>query len=224
TPTTSSTVYTGPITVSASETVEAMAAESGFFNSNVSTAVYTITSSAATPVITPGTGTYTSAQTVTITDGTTGASIYYTLDGSQPTTSSTQYTASFSVSATTTVKAIATAANYSTSATATSVITIQSSSGAGLFLVHAGGGQYTDSLGQVWSADNSFTGGSTASTTSSIQNTSDPALYQTERYGQFSYNSTVPNGDYTVLLKFAEMYFTTSGQRVFNGPITGTPV
>src|SRR5437762_1146031 len=126
TPTTSSTVYTGPITVSTSETVEAMAAESGFFNSNVSTAVYTITSSAATPVITPGTGTYTSAQTVTITDGTTGASIYYTLDGSQPTTTSTQYTASFKVSTTTTVKAIATATNFTTSATATSVITIQS--------------------------------------------------------------------------------------------------
>ena len=125
TPTTSSTVYTGPITVSTSETVEAMAAESGFFNSNVSTAVYTITSSAATPVITPGTGTYTSAQTVTITDGTTGASIYYTLDGSQPTTTSTQYTASFTVSATTTVKAIATATNFTTSATATSVITIR---------------------------------------------------------------------------------------------------
>src|SRR5207245_7386970 len=104
-----------------------------FSNSNVSTVVYTITLPAATPVIMPGTGTFTTAQTVSITDGTAGATIYYTLDDSQPTTSSTQYTASFSVSATTTVKAIATAANYSTSATATSVITIQSSSGAGLF-------------------------------------------------------------------------------------------
>src|SRR5438132_4470294 len=126
TPTTSSTVYTGPITVSTSETVEAIAAESGFFNSNVSTAAYTITPPAATPVITPGTGTFTTAQTVTITDGTTGAKIYYTLGGSQPTTTATQYTASFTVSATTTVKAIATATNLPTSATATSVITIQS--------------------------------------------------------------------------------------------------
>src|SRR5438132_2233816 len=125
TPTTSSTVYTGPITVSTSETVEAMAAESGYFNSNVSAAAYTITPPAATPVITPRTGTYTSAQTVTITDGTTGAKIYYTLGGSQPTTTATQYTASFTVSATTTVKAIATATNLPTSATATSVITIQ---------------------------------------------------------------------------------------------------
>jgi Legume lectin domain/Chitobiase/beta-hexosaminidase C-terminal domain len=81
---------------------------------------------AATPVISPTTGTYSSAQTVTITDATSGATIYYTTDGSQPTTSSTQYTGSFTVSSTTTVKAIATAPNFTQSATATSVITIQS--------------------------------------------------------------------------------------------------
>ena len=51
-----------------------------------------------------------------------------------------------------------------------------------------------------------------------------PALYQTEPYGAFSYNFTVPNGNYTVLLKFAEIYFTTAGQRVFNVSINGTPV
>src|SRR6202011_6137559 len=93
-----------------------------------------------------------------------------------------------------------------------------------LFLVHAGGVQYTDMLGQVWSADNSFTGGSEASTTSTIQNTSDPALYQTERYGQFTYNFAVPNGNYTVLLKFAEIYWTQAGQRIFNVSINGNPV
>jgi hypothetical protein len=224
TPTTASAPYSGPITVNASETVEARAAESGYFNSNVSTATYTITPPAATPVITPGTGTYSTGQTVTITDGTSGAAIYYTLDGSQPTTSSTKYIGSFPVSASTSVKAIATAANFATSATATSVITIQGSSGAGLFLVHAGGGQYTDTLGQVWSADNSFSGGDSGNTTSSIQNTSDAALYQTERWGQFSYNFTVPNGNYTVLLKFAEIYWTKVGQRVFNVSINGTPV
>jgi len=81
---------------------------------------------AATPVISPATGTFTSAQTVTITDGTASSTIYYTLDGSQPTNSSTQYTGAFTVSTTTTVKAIATAPNLTQSAMATSTITIQS--------------------------------------------------------------------------------------------------
>jgi hypothetical protein len=80
---------------------------------------------AATPVITPSSGTYTSAQTVSITDGTSGATIYYTVDGSQPTTSSNQYTGTFPVNTTTTVKAIATAPTFSTSAMATSTIAIQ---------------------------------------------------------------------------------------------------
>jgi len=62
---------------------------------------------------------------VTITDATSGSTIFYTLNGSQPTTSSAQYTGAFAVNTTTTVKAIATAPNFAQSATATSVITIQ---------------------------------------------------------------------------------------------------
>ena len=46
-------------------------------------------------------------------------------------------------------------------------------------LVHAGGGAYTDSLGQTWSADTGFSGGNVYSTTSPINNTPDPTLYQT---------------------------------------------
>jgi hypothetical protein len=34
----------------------------------------------------------------------------------------------------------------------------------------------------------------------------------------------VPNGNYTVLLKFAEIYFTKAGQRIFNVAINGTQV
>jgi hypothetical protein len=118
--------YTAPISVTASETINAIATAAGFSTSALGTAVYTISAltPAATPSITPATGTYTGSQNVTITDSTTGATIYYTVDNSQPSASSIKYTTSFSVNSTTTVKAIATAANFAPSATATSIITI----------------------------------------------------------------------------------------------------
>ena len=51
--------------------------------------------------------------------------------------------------------------------------------------------------------------------TAAIAGTSDDALYQSERYGNFSYNVPVANGDYVVTRKFAEIYFSSTGMRVF---------
>ena len=61
----------------------------------------------ATPTFTPASGTFTTVVNVTITCTTGDATIYYTLDGSTPTSSSTKYTDAIPVSATTTIKAIA---------------------------------------------------------------------------------------------------------------------
>ena len=58
------------------------------------------------PTITPAGGTYYDPITVKMTCGSAGAKIYYTLNGSDPTTSSTQYTAPFELNQNTTVKAI----------------------------------------------------------------------------------------------------------------------
>ena len=75
------------------------------------------------PVFSVDGGTYTEDQTVTITCATTGASIYYTLDGTEPTTASTPYTAALTISETTTLKAIASdGTNVSTVTTATYTI------------------------------------------------------------------------------------------------------
>jgi Chitobiase/beta-hexosaminidase C-terminal domain/Bacterial lectin len=124
TPTTSSTKYTGSITVSASETIEAIAVATGYTNSAVATAAYTIAPVLPTPTFSPAAGTYTSAQTVTVSDGSSGATIYYTTNGTTPTTSSTKYTGSITVSASETIEAIAVASGYTNSAVATAAYTI----------------------------------------------------------------------------------------------------
>jgi hypothetical protein len=92
--------------------------------------------------------------------------------------------------------------------------------------VNCGGNGYTDSLGHVWSADYGYSGGNTYSTSSWVSRTSDPTLYQTERYGNGSlnYQFSVPSGTYTVNLKFAEIYFNSAGQRIFNVAINGSTV
>jgi len=98
--------------------------------------------------------------------------------------------------------------------------------------VNCAGSQLTDSGGVVWQADRPFTTGSwgyingqTASTTQPIGGTTDPALYQTQRYNVSSYRFTVPNGAYVVTLKFAETYqYAGIGSRVFNVRIEGQPV
>jgi Malectin domain len=86
----------------------------------------------------------------------------------------------------------------------------------------------TDGQGQSWSADTSYTGGMPAVETTqvSIANTDSPVLYNGQRYGNpsFSYVFTVPNGSYTVTLKFAELYVTGAGQRLFDVVLDGTTV
>jgi hypothetical protein len=129
-------VVSGPATVSGSTltitgvgTVVVAANQAGNTNYTVATQVtqsivVNAIGAAATPVFSPVAGTYTSAQTVTISDATSGATIYYTTDGTTPTTSSSVFTTAIPVSSTETLQAIATATSYSTSAVASAAYTI----------------------------------------------------------------------------------------------------
>lgn len=79
---------------------------------------------APAPVFSPVAGTYVGARTVTITDSVQGAAIYYTTDGTTPTTASNLYGGSLTVSATETLQAIAVATGYTASAVTSAAYTI----------------------------------------------------------------------------------------------------
>lgn len=68
-------------------------------------------------------------------------------------------------------------------------------------------GSYTDRAGRVWSPDRYFFHGRLASHKGPVQNTSDPDLYASERFGNFDYAIPVAPGKYGVTLHFAETYF-----------------
>ena len=143
TPTTASTKYVVPITVATSETIKAIATASGYLNSTVGSATFTLNlPPAATPVISPAGGTFTTSQTVSITDSTPSATIYYTVDGTTPTTASPRYTAPLAVDASETLKSIAIATGYSASPAATVVFTFNQSA-AVIPVISPAGGTFT---------------------------------------------------------------------------------
>jgi Legume lectin domain/Chitobiase/beta-hexosaminidase C-terminal domain len=123
-PTSGSTVYSGPVTLNVTATFKAIAISTGFLQSLVSTATYTIMDQAAPPDFSPAAGTYTSAQTVQLSDTSLTPTIYYTTDGTQPTHSSKQYSTPISVTATTTIRAIASSPSVNDSPVVTATYTI----------------------------------------------------------------------------------------------------
>ena len=117
--------YLGPISVTVNETLQAIAYELGWAPSEVATAAYTFT--VATPQFSPAGGPYASDQSITISSFTPGATIYYTTNGSTPTTSSPVYSTAISVpgpSTTETVQALATKSGWTNSAVASATYII----------------------------------------------------------------------------------------------------
>jgi hypothetical protein len=94
-----------------------------------------------------------------------------------------------------------------------------------IWRVNTGGSLYPDSWGNTWSADSNFNSGTAHCVTNTVVNTNDSGLYQCERFGDpFTYTFNVPAGSYQVTLKFAELYHTAAGARVFNVLINGATV
>ena len=124
-PTEFSPVYSTPVEISKTTTVQAMAVKPDWVPSEIVTAVFTITGTLATPVFAPVPGLYTTPQIVTLSCSTPGASIHYTLDNTEPTESSPLYSSPFSITQTTTIQARAFKQDWITSeiSVATYIIT-----------------------------------------------------------------------------------------------------
>lgn len=83
------------------------------------------------PVISPNGGTFTGSQKVSITCPTAGAVIYYTTNGTTPTAASTKYAGEFTITATTTVKAIAVSEGMNDSTVTSAAFTKKTSGSSG---------------------------------------------------------------------------------------------
>jgi hypothetical protein len=88
---------------------------------------------------------------------------------------------------------------------------------------------WKDNEGNTWQPDTGlFADGETAARDDNlaIANTTDPAMFHTERYSMTSFSYKLPNGKYKVKLYFADTYegITGAGQRVFTFNVQGHEV
>ena len=114
------------------------------------------------------------------------------------------------------------------SASDTFMFIVNAAASVAVVRVNAGGGAFTDSAGNVWSADTGFNTGTANSVATPINNAVDDALYQTERWDdaaspELTYSFTLTNGNYLVNLHFAETYAGafSVGSRLFDMLIEG---
>ena len=123
-PSATSTLYSAPVSIAQNATtLKAIAIATGDANSAVASATYTL--QVAKPTITPPGGTYSGSQTVSLTSTTTGAQIFYTTDGSDP-SNGVLYSSPITIATTgTTLKAVGKLGGYEDSAVSSGTYTLQ---------------------------------------------------------------------------------------------------
>lgn len=122
-PTTSSTRYTAPIAITTTTTIKAIGVAAGWVDSTIAVATYIL--QVAAPAFSPAGGNYSTTQSVSLSDVTPGAQIYYTTNGSTPTTSSTRYLSPIPVTNITSIKAIGVVTGWSNSSISSATYTFQ---------------------------------------------------------------------------------------------------
>jgi hypothetical protein len=125
-PTSSSTLYNpaSKPTITSGCTVKAIGIKDGLTDSEVASATYTIAEPCATPTFSPAAGEVAKGTPVEISTTTPEATIYYTTDGTDPTTSSTVYSSAITINSAVTLKAIAAKEGNANSAVASAAYTV----------------------------------------------------------------------------------------------------
>lgn len=211
------------IVVDHSLPLKAKAWKSGWNPSSVKSADYTITGTVATPMFFPVGGTYTSPVDVTISCGTSGATIHYTTNGVDPTESDPVYTGPVHITSTTTLKARAWKSGWNPSAPGTETYSmfvtyvLTASAGpngsiypSGTFDVNEGNDQpFTAEPNAGYTVDRWYLDGN------SVQN------------GGATYTLEDVTADHTVYVTFKELIFVISGyvfEQDGNTPVEGVPI
>jgi len=145
-----------------------------FVGGDFGVAVYGIGVILPPPIISPNGGVYTNSVTVTLTDATNGVTIYYTLNGTAPTTNSMLYTGPFVLTNTVEVNAIAAQPGAFNSVASSASFLNSSSIGSG-----------TGLLGSYWS-------NTTSAIFTNLTFTNPPTLVRTDAMVNFNFGSAGP--------------------------------
>lgn len=92
--------------------------------------------------------------------------------------------------------------------------------------INAGGKAYTATDGTLYLSDQDYISGDPWVSSSVVDGTKDSSLYQSQRFSQSSFSYTIPitNGEYKVILQWADIYSATSGSSVFGVEVEANSV
>jgi hypothetical protein len=177
------------------------------------------------PIFGPEPGSYVETEVVNITSKTPGAAIYYTLDGTTPTTSSSRYTKPLVISQTTTIRAIAVSTGMKTSEVIDATYTIQPATTP--YRINFGGAAGSGFSSDIYTTGYTQTITNTRPINTAALNAGPADIYRTSTTIWAAYDmwAILPNLEagktYTLRLHFAEPTYTRPGDRRFDVWVNG---